>query len=94
MATRKKRITDEELTEAIINKMFEIAGHNVTYSEIKDRKDSWYADWNMTVEQGEEWKTWVVEFLKKERRYTKDRAERAAGWINLMWGLTYSNFNR
>ena len=91
---RKKRITDEELIEAIINKMFEIAGHAVTYNDIKDRKDSWYTDWTMTVEQADEWKGWVVEFLRKERRYPKGWAERSAEWINLMWGLTYSNFNK
>ena len=30
----------------------------VTYDDIKDRKDAWYADWTMTVAQDEEWKKW------------------------------------
>ena len=43
MAKRLSR--DEKWDQAVIdliNKMFEIAGHNVTYDDIKDRKDDWY----------------------------------------------------
>ena len=51
----KKRLSREEklkqATVDIINKMFEIAGHPVTYEDIKDRKDAWYQEWTMTTEQ-------------------------------------------
>ena len=67
MATRRKRLTNEELIAIIINKMFEISEHNVTFNDIKDRKDNWYQQWTMTVEQNEEWKRWMVGFLRKER---------------------------
>ena len=60
---RKKRPTPEEKIVTIINKMFEIAGHKVTYDDIKDRKDAWYADWTMTVAQDEEWKKWMQEYF-------------------------------
>ena len=49
--SRKKRPQGEEIVRTIINKMFEIAGHNVTYDDIKDRKDNWYQQWTMTEEQ-------------------------------------------
>ncbi len=38
--------------------MFEIAGHQVTYDDVKDRKDDWFQQWTMTVEQNEEWQEW------------------------------------
>jgi hypothetical protein len=51
-----KRLTKQEkwnkASEDLINKMFEIAGHNVTYDDIKGRTDAWYTDWTMTVAQG------------------------------------------
>lgn len=56
----KKRLNRKEKEEKaivdLINKMFEIAGHNVTYDDIKDRQDDWFTDWTMTLEQNEEWK--------------------------------------
>ena len=36
-----KKNKDEIIVKTLINKMFEIAGHNVTYEDIKDRKDNW-----------------------------------------------------
>ena len=64
-----KRLTLAEkqnlFIENAINKMFEIAGHDVTYNDIKDRKDNWYAQWTMTMEQSEEWKKWGITEIKK-----------------------------
>ena len=93
----KKRLSLEEKREKMvvdmINKMFEIAGHSVTYDDIKDRKDNWYQEWEMTVEQNDEWKNWGVKYLIKELKMTKTYAERQMGMISLMWGLKFSNFN-
>ena len=49
---------DEIVVETMINKMFEIAGHSVTFENIKDRKDDWYVQWTMTEEQTKEWRDW------------------------------------
>ena len=76
----------------LINKMFEIAGHPVTYDDIKDRKDSWYTDWTMTMEQNEEWKKWGKKYLMKELRMYAKMAEKEMSMISLMWGLKFSNF--
>ena len=54
------------MIEELINKMFEIAGHNVKYEDIKDREDDWYMLWSMTKEQNEEWIKWGQKFLKKK----------------------------
>ena len=53
-----KRLSKEEKQEQavidLINKMFEIAGHNVTYDDIKGRQDNWYQQWEMTTAENEE----------------------------------------
>jgi hypothetical protein len=91
---RKKRPTPEEKIVTIINKMFEIAGHEVTYNDIKDRKDAWYTDWTMTMEQDEEWKKWMRDYFIKECKMLKGLVEREAAMVSLMWGLKISDYDK
>jgi hypothetical protein len=90
-----KRLTREQKKEQavidIINKMFEIAGHAVTYDDMKDRKDDWFQQWTMTVEQSDEWKEWGKRYLMKALRLPAYRAELEMQWSSLMWGLKFSN---
>lgn len=92
-----KRLTREQKREQavidLINQMFIIAGHEVTYNDVKDRKDDWYTDWTMTTAQAEEWKQWGIEYLRKNLKMNKELSEREMMWINLQWGLKYSDFN-
>ena len=92
----KKRLTREQKREKavvdLINQMFIIAGHDVTYDDVAGRKDDWYAQWTMTVEQGEEWKKWGENYLRKNLKVNKYLAEREMAMVNLMWGLKYSNW--
>ena len=78
---------DEVIVETMINKMFEIAGHNVTYNDIKDRKDDWYAQWTMTEEQNKEWREWGTDYLKKSKHLYRHFAERQMAMFNLNYGL-------
>ena len=96
-----KRLSREEkhqiFVKDIINKMFEIAGHDVTYDVIKDRKDDWYTQWTMTVDQNNEWNKWGVSEIQKRFRYNKKWAEKEMAMITLMWGLKFSdweNYNK
>lgn len=93
----KKRLSRQEKNELfikdIINKMFEIAGHSTTFDDIKDRKDNWFTEWTMTVEQNEEWKEWGIKEIVKRFRCNKKYAETQMGMISLNWGLKFSNFN-
>jgi hypothetical protein len=90
-----KRITREQknqrAVEDLINKMFEIAGHNVSYNDIKDRKDDWYTEWTMTVAQNEEWKKWGRQYLKEKFQYNKLICEREINMVSLMWGLKFND---
>jgi len=96
MKTKRKRLSREEKKERaivdLIDQMFIIAGHDVTYEDIKDRKDDWFTQWSMTVEQGEEFKEWGKRYLMKELRMRDKQAETEMQWINLQWGLKYSNW--
>jgi predicted ArsR family transcriptional regulator len=93
----KKRLSRPEKYEKaivdIINKMFEIAGHDVSHDDVKDREDPWFQEWTMTVEQNEEWKKWGKKYLMKELRMYAKMAEKEMSMISLMWGLKFSNFD-
>jgi hypothetical protein len=88
-----KRLSYEEKKEKlfvdIINKMFEIAGHKVTFEDIKDRKDAWYNDWTMTEDQYNEWRKWGCKELKKKLKLTDVYADRQMSMIGLNWGLKF-----
>ena len=78
----------------LLNKMFEIAGHDVTFEDVKGRTDDWYTQWSMTVAQADEWKAWGVEYLRKNLKLNKKAAETEMNWFNLQYGLTYSDWNK
>ena len=98
METKRKRLTKEQKREQavvdLINQMFIIAGHDVTYDDIKDRKDDWYQQWKMTIEQADEWKQWGIKYLRENLKINKKMAENEMLWFNLQYGLTYSDYDR
>lgn len=88
-----KKKTPEENAKILIDKMFEIAGHDVKYEDIVDRKDNWFWDWTMTMEQRDQWMEWGVEYLRKNNRYTtKKQAEINMSWVDMQWGLKVSDY--
>ena len=91
----KKRLSKTEKREKaivdLINKMFEIAGYELTYDDIVGVED-WFQKYTMTVEQGEEFKSWGKKYLMKELRMRAAAAEKEMRWVNLQWGLKYSNW--
>jgi hypothetical protein len=87
---------EEKMNKAvvdIINEMFKIAGHEVTYDDIKDRKDDWYAQWTMTEAQYDEWKKWGKNYLQKNLRMYAKQAEKEMLWVGMMWGLKFSDLH-
>ena len=91
----KKRLSREQKREKavvdLINQMFIIAGHNVTYQDVVG-VDNWFKDYTMTVEQGDELKKWGKKYLMKNLNMYAKQAEKEMLWFNLQWGLTYSNW--
>jgi len=92
-----KRLTREQKKEQalidLINEMFRIAGHAVTFEDIKDRKDDWYTQWTMTMAQNDEWQQWGKKYLQKTLRTPAKLAEREMQWISLQYGLKFLDFN-
>lgn len=97
METKRKRLTrDQKREQAVIdllNQMFIIAGHSVTYEDIKGRKDHWWTEWTMTTAQADQWKAWGVDYLRKNLKLNKTLAVKEMQWVNLQWGLKYSDFD-
>jgi len=91
-----KRLSREQKQEKavvdLINQMFIMAGHEVTYDDIKDRKDNWFQEWTMTMQQYEDWKLWGKKYLMKALRLSAKRAEREMMWVGLQWGLKCSDY--
>tara|TARA_R110000803_G_scaffold22164_10_gene55331 strand:+ start:323 stop:625 length:303 start_codon:yes stop_codon:yes gene_type:complete len=94
----KKRLSREEKREQavidLINQMFIMAGHEVTYDDIKGRKDDWYTEWTMTTSQYDEWKKWGVDYLRKNLKVNKALAEKEMMWVSLQWGLKIKDYDR
>lgn len=88
----KKRQTREEkrgqLIIELIDSMFQIAGHAVTYDDIKDRQDNWFQQWTITESQYDQWKTRGETQIKKSLRVSSNAAKKEMNWVGLMWGLT------
>jgi len=90
MAKRLSRQEKEQqLVADLINEMFKIAGHNVTYDDVKERKDAWYSEWTMTQAQYYEWLAWGCKLIMKRMRISKRWAEREMGMVGLNWGLKF-----
>jgi predicted KAP-like P-loop ATPase len=91
----KKRLTREQKWEQavvdLINQMFIIAGHDVTYNDVLG-KEKWFMEYSMTVEQSEEFREWGIKYLREKLKINKKQAEREIMWFNVQWGLTYSNW--
>lgn len=91
-----KRLTRHQKLEKagadLINEMFRIAGHEVTFDDIKGREDAWFQQWTMTVAQNEEWKAWGKKYLQKELRMRAALAQKEMLWFGLMYGLKFSDF--
>lgn len=71
----------------IINKMFELAGHDVTFDDILPRKDNWFMEYTITEEQEREWIEWSISYLRKNLKMSKESARREMMWMALSFGL-------
>ena len=87
-----KREKWDSAVPILIDKMFEIAGHETRYSDISGRKDAWYQDWQMTLAQNEEWKSWGINFLKQDLKMRQKQAVMEMAMVSLNWGLSISDW--
>jgi len=91
-----KRLSRQEKIDKsiidLINEMFRIAGHEVTYEDVKGRQDNWFTEWTMTMAQNDEWQAWGKKYLAKNLKLNSKYSEREMAMVSLMWGLKFSDF--
>ena len=88
-----KHEKDKWVAKQLIDEMFLIAGHpDVTYEDIIDRKDGWWMDWGMTLEQNEQWKQAGIKILQREYRWPKYRAVKEMDMMSLLYGLKFIDY--
>jgi hypothetical protein len=97
MEVKRKRLSREEKRNKavvdLINQMFIIAGHDVTYDDVLGVED-WLEKYTMTMAHGEEFKKWGKKYLMKELSERAKSAEKTMMWFDLQYGLKYSDYDR
>lgn len=93
----KKKLTDKEFVELIVNKELEIANADIRYKDIislsadeQEKLEFWSKYTFKTVEQFIEWKNFFFEHVYDwlPKRTSKSIIENEFGWFNLNWGLS------
>ena len=81
------RLDKLQITKALINEMFKIAGHDVTYQDIVGRKDEWYQEWTMTEKENKQWVDWGTKFIEHHLNVLPTLAETEMAMFNMNYGL-------
>jgi hypothetical protein len=88
---QRKRDKDTLILKELIDKMFELAGHDLKFEDVEGRKDNWFQQYTMTEAQNEEWRDWGIKLIMKKRRYNKYLADREMRMLDLYCGLKISD---
>lgn len=78
---------EKQLLKELIDKMFEIAGHDLKFEDVEGRTDEWFTQYTMTEEQNKEWREWGTKHIKKKKRHYSKIAAREMAWLDLYCGL-------
>jgi hypothetical protein len=90
-----KRVDKNKLIlKELIDKMFEIAGHDLKFEDVEGRTDNWFQQYTMTQAQNEEWRDWGIKFIMKKRRFSKKLADREMRMLDLYCGLKTSDYEK
>jgi hypothetical protein len=81
------RLNRHDIAVVLIDKMFEISGHEVRFKDIEGRTDNWYQQYLMTEQQNQEWREWGKAFIKKQLRTNEKSAASEMAWFDLNYGL-------
>jgi len=89
----KRADKNKLVLKELIDKMFEIAGHDLKFEDVEGRTDNWFQQHTMTEAQNEEWRDWGIKLIMKKRRYNKKLADREMRMLDLYCGLKISDYN-
>jgi hypothetical protein len=87
----QKANKERQLLKELIDKMFEMAGHDLKFEDVEGKKDNWFQQYTMTEAQNEEWRDWGIKLIMKKRRYNKYLADREMRMLDLYCGLKISD---
>ena len=87
----QKANKERQLLKELIDKMFELAGHDLKFEDVEGRTDNWFQQYTMTEAQNEEWRDWGIKLIMKKRRYNKYLADREMRMLDLYCGLKISD---
>ncbi len=87
----QKANKERQLLKELIDKMFELAGHNLKFEDVEGRKDHWFQEYTMTEAQNKEWREWGTKLIMKKHRYNKYLANREMAFLDLYCGLKISD---
>jgi hypothetical protein len=92
--TRAEQKANKErmFLKELIDKMFEIAGHDLKFEDVEGRTDEWFTQYTMTEAQNKVWRDWGVEHIKKKKRHYSKIASREMAWLDLYCGLKISDY--
>lgn len=85
MKTKKKTIQD--VAKDLINGMFQIAGHDVTFDDVVKEPEGYYNRYTWTPEQENQWISWATDYVKKNLKHRSSYADREVTMFNLCYGL-------
>ena len=88
---KQKEDKDRLLLKELIDKMFELAGHDLKFEDVEGRTDNWFQQHTMTEAQNEEWRDWGIKLIMKKRRYNRYLADREMRMLDLYCGLKISD---
>lgn len=87
-----KDVRLERAIKDLIDKMFEIAGHDIGYDDVVGRDDEWFNEYTMTQDQNDEWFRWGIDYLYSKKIVSSKRlAKKEMSWFNLGHGLKIKN---
>ena len=87
----KRADKNKLVLKELIDKMFEIAGHDLKFEDVEGRTDNWFQQYTMTEAQNEEWREWGIKLIMKKRRYNRYLADREMRMLDLYCGLKISD---
>jgi hypothetical protein len=94
--TRAEQKANKErmFLKELIDKMFEIAGHDLKFEDVEGRTDEWFTQYTMTEAQNKEWRDWGVKHIIKKKRHYSKIASREMAWLDLYCGLKISDYGK
>lgn len=86
MASKKS----DKVFRHLIDKQFELAGIEITFDDVVGQPD-WYDKYTMTCEQSRDFRSYGIDYIRKQLRVRKEKARSEMDWFCLAYSLKLSD---